>query len=517
MNRSGIHLNKWWPVAICAGLTLLAVLHLGQDRNWDLANYHLYNPHALLGGRYGFDIAPAQLQTWHNPMLDVPLYLLVKADMPGLLISLWLALPSMLALIAGNKVLGNLLDRPHAPWETAAFALVATTAPAMYSTLGSSMNDGFVAAAMLVALAIACRKGSGWRDWALAGLIAGGIAGLKLTALVYCIGLAASACARGPLKGLPVRLVALAIGGLAGFLVSYGFWGFYLWETHGNPLFPYLNQVFESPDVAPIAWTDVRFRPDGLGEALLVPFRLLVTSNQFSELPARSALLLAGLASAIALPWVARNASAEARSNLRAILAFLLVSFSLWALQYGILRYTTPLEVLSAAALMALVAQLPRMIHWPMALAASLFMVFFSVQPDWGRNPFSRHLLTADWPNLPRESMVVTSSNAPLGYFALGLPGDVPIVALYNNVMNPGRCAGLQATAEMRVREFGGSLWLLEEQREDADIEQGRRLAREAYGLHVAEPCTTMRSSFGPLRLCPLQRTPSERRCLASP
>ena len=82
MNRSGIHLNKWWSVAICAGLTLLAVLHLGQDRNWDLANYHLYNPHALLGGRYGFDIAPAQLQTWHNPMLDVPLYLLMKADMP---------------------------------------------------------------------------------------------------------------------------------------------------------------------------------------------------------------------------------------------------------------------------------------------------------------------------------------------------------------------------------------------------------------------------------------------------
>jgi hypothetical protein len=166
---------------------------------------------------------------------------------------------------------------------------------------------------------------------------------------------------------------------------------------------------------------------------------------------------------------------------------------------------------------MALLAQLPRMIHWPMALAASLFMVFFSVQPDWGRNPFSRHLLAADWPNLPRDSMVVTSSNAPLGYFALGLPGDVPIVALYNNVMNPSRCAGLQARAEMRVREFGGSLWLLEEQREDADIEQGRRLAREAYGLHVAEPCTTMRSSFGPLRLCPLQRTPSERRCLASP
>ena len=273
MNRSGIHLNKWWSVAICAGLTLLAVLHLGQDRNWDLANYHLYNPHALLGGRYGFDIAPAQLQTWHNPMLDVPLYLLMKADMPGLLISLWLALPSMVALIAGNKVLGNLLDRSPAPWETAAFALIAITAPAMYSTLGSSMNDGFVAAAMLLALAIACRKGSGWRDWALAGLIAGGIAGLKLTALVYCIGLAASACARGPLKDLPVRLVALAIGGLAGFLVSYGFWGFYLWETHGNPLFPYLNQVFESPDVAPIAWADVRFRPDGIGEALLVPFR----------------------------------------------------------------------------------------------------------------------------------------------------------------------------------------------------------------------------------------------------
>ena len=40
---------------------------LGKDVNWDLRNYHWYNAWALLNGRLGWDLAPAQLQTYYNP------------------------------------------------------------------------------------------------------------------------------------------------------------------------------------------------------------------------------------------------------------------------------------------------------------------------------------------------------------------------------------------------------------------------------------------------------------------
>ena len=59
-----------------------SVLLLRQDANWDLQNYHFYNAWAFVHGRLGWDLAPAQLQTFHNPLLDLPFYGMVAADWP---------------------------------------------------------------------------------------------------------------------------------------------------------------------------------------------------------------------------------------------------------------------------------------------------------------------------------------------------------------------------------------------------------------------------------------------------
>lgn len=41
----------------------LVSLMLGQDDNWDMKNYHWYDPYALLHGRVGVDMAPGQWQS----------------------------------------------------------------------------------------------------------------------------------------------------------------------------------------------------------------------------------------------------------------------------------------------------------------------------------------------------------------------------------------------------------------------------------------------------------------------
>src|ERR1700688_351004 len=63
---------------------LVSVL-IGQDTNWDLRNYHWYNPYALLNGRFDLDIAPAGLQSFFSPLLDIPWFILGRA-LPALLI-----------------------------------------------------------------------------------------------------------------------------------------------------------------------------------------------------------------------------------------------------------------------------------------------------------------------------------------------------------------------------------------------------------------------------------------------
>jgi len=40
----------------------LYAVKLGQDTNWDLLNYHLYNPFAYLNDRLSLDLALAGLQ-----------------------------------------------------------------------------------------------------------------------------------------------------------------------------------------------------------------------------------------------------------------------------------------------------------------------------------------------------------------------------------------------------------------------------------------------------------------------
>ena len=47
----------------------------GQDRNWDLLNYHLYNAYSLMDGRFSRDLYPVGFQTYLNPLLDLPYYL----------------------------------------------------------------------------------------------------------------------------------------------------------------------------------------------------------------------------------------------------------------------------------------------------------------------------------------------------------------------------------------------------------------------------------------------------------
>ena len=65
-------------LAACMLVAGLASLALGQDANWDLQNYHYYNPWAWWNGRiFDWDVAAAQIQTYHNPVLDFPFLAMV--------------------------------------------------------------------------------------------------------------------------------------------------------------------------------------------------------------------------------------------------------------------------------------------------------------------------------------------------------------------------------------------------------------------------------------------------------
>ncbi|HEX5128305.1 MAG TPA: hypothetical protein VFV90_01095, partial [Usitatibacter sp.] len=67
--------RRWpWPAVLAACVLGAGVrsLTLGKDTGWDLRNHHYYNAWAFLHDRLGFDLAPAQAQTYHYPFGELP-------------------------------------------------------------------------------------------------------------------------------------------------------------------------------------------------------------------------------------------------------------------------------------------------------------------------------------------------------------------------------------------------------------------------------------------------------------
>ena len=65
--------------SVCCGIYSIS---LGPFNDWDLRNYQYYSPYALLNGRYDFDYAPAQIQSFLNPVPYVPFYLVTTHFKP---------------------------------------------------------------------------------------------------------------------------------------------------------------------------------------------------------------------------------------------------------------------------------------------------------------------------------------------------------------------------------------------------------------------------------------------------
>ena len=491
-----------WILGLVVALPLLAMWLLGIDGNWDLRNYHLYNPHAWLTGRDAIDIAPAQLQSWHNPLLDVPMYLIIQSGADPRWASLWLALPTMASLyflIRLQRVLG--LEVPTRTSQ-AVLAVLAVSGAAAGSTLGLSMNDAFVGSAMLGALVLLLDPGTGFAGrhrWLLAGLVAGGMAGLKLSAYFYCIGLAAAALATGTVQVRARRLFALGVGGLAGFALSYGYWGWRLWRQHQNPFFPYFNNVFRSPDALSQPWTDGRFLPDSLLDALSSPFQLLVRTSHFSEIPLRDPRLLLGLLGVGFLFWLQRKRNVALGDKLAALLAFVIVSWLVWIYQYGIYRYAITLELIGCLALVLVLQRLSRWRNLAFVLAF-LLVSADTRRPNWGRTHVAEPRLGISMPWLPRNSLVIIASQEPLAYLALGLPDDASIVAVFNNFMAPGRCMGLQIESERLISVHSGPVWLLVA--DAADHTRAQALIGPTYGLETVGECLGGGSAVGSALLC---------------
>jgi 4-amino-4-deoxy-L-arabinose transferase-like glycosyltransferase len=416
----------------------LVAVALGQDANWDLRNYHLYNVWAWLHGRLQTDLAAAGPQSYYNPLLDLPYYLMgVAGDWrwPRLVAAaqgLWYG---ALIFVVWRIVaaLARMRSRPFDAGDAAAVA-IGVTGSAAVAQAGTTFNEIPLAVLVLAGLLLVLdavrtldppsRRQALQRTCA-AGVLAGLAAGLKPTAIIYLPALGLALLLAAP-KGRRMSLAAVfALAAALGFLAAYGWWGWWLYQSTGNPVFPYFNNIFHSDWAASVNGTDARFRPRDAWQWLFYPFYWavhrvsLVTEPRM--LDARFAFAyLAGalmLAQSAFRAWRRRPAGPACMAE-RAVLVFALAGYVCWLVLFSILRYAIPIEAVTGVVIVMAVRRLadgratgatPAGLRLArnVALGIAVVLVLGTHRPEWRRVDYRTPVFEVRVPPVPDGSLVL--------------------------------------------------------------------------------------------------------------
>jgi len=247
-----------WPL-----LVAIPVLRGELGISWDMLNHHVYLGWTAAAPRFDRDVLAAAYQSYQFPYLYWPVYQLAVGGATGAQAGFVLASLQLLNVppvwIMARRCI------PDAGWFGACMRLLAVVlaflSVLVLSLLDSTSNDLLSASPFLWALAVALGPATGAeppgrsrRRAVVSGVLAGVAVAFKwsngpLALLLPLLW----AWAPGTVRERAQAVVAGSAAVLAGFAVTYGFWGWQLWTHFGNPFFPMFDNWFE-PVRATVGW-----------------------------------------------------------------------------------------------------------------------------------------------------------------------------------------------------------------------------------------------------------------------
>ncbi|GLQ99510.1 hypothetical protein [Dyella mobilis] len=442
-------------IAFCLAFGVALSILLGPDILWDTRNYHLYNAWAFLHDRYAKDIAAAGMQSYFNPLPDLPYFLLGNGPLnhwPRLLAGLqglWFSALVYVLFRIGAR-LAALQQRRFNLADICA-VLIGATGTMAVSQAGSTTNElplavlVLIALYKLMALFRPAERSPDWHPSAWAGLCCGLAAGLKPTAMIYVPALAlALTAAPLSLKQILRHLAIFAATASAGFLVGYGGWAWHLFHLTGNPVFPLFNQIFHSNWIASVSGTDDQFKPHNLAQWLFYPFfwlrpsRRIVTEALFAD--PRYALAMVS-AAILSVACLVRRRSEQWNSPItRCLVIFFVCAYACWLVLFSILRYAIPMEALSGLLLLLTFrgfqpnwwGSTPRKaLRNTVFIVLSIAVIAASRYPNWWRGRYGKQVFAVETGQIEPGSLVLLAGS-PAAYVAPFFPGadDVDFIGL---------------------------------------------------------------------------------------
>lgn len=509
---------------LVAGLSLA----LGQDGNWDLRNYHWYNAYAYLTGREGFDVAPAQVASFYNPTLDLPVYWLAQllpARGVGAAIGFVQGL-NILPLYGLSLVL--LAGLPAGRRELAALALAAIGffGGGQVGLIGTTFYDNVISLFVLGAAWVVAAKadtvwdgppGRAFATVAFGGFLVGSAVGLKQPTLPYAVGLCfAFLLVAGGFWRRFFLSFWFGIGVIAGMALFSGHWMWHLWSRYENPLFPYFNDILKSPWGVPEAYRDDKFIPPGLLPKLLFPFAWVADPKLVGEILFRDLRVPVAyvvlLLTPLLLLWGRLRGAASAVGDRRPLVYLLVagaLTYLVWLKLFSIYRYLIPLEMLAPLLVVAAIAlwPLPGKAKAGIALALLALVTVTAKPGTWARIPWSDRFVEVQAPTLPDpdNTIILQTGYAPTSFLITGFPKQVPFLRIHSYFIHPDHGdILLNKGMRERIAAHQGDFYLLVAHWETWTNDHILPFYGLTADLSACQPVTSNLDE--PMKLCPVRR-----------
>jgi hypothetical protein len=534
---------RWWRIGLVVATPLVFgfwSLRLGRDANWDLQNYHWYNPYALLHWRYDRDVAPALGQSFFSPLLYVPWFLLgstLPAQVVGFIIA---AVQSLNLLLLHGLALAMLPIQGRLVREIVALvvATVGMCGGMSFGLLGTTFLDSVVTIGILGSLLAvisgrktliaASRSQAAWRAALSAIPAALAVAG-KLAVAPFAIGLAAGFLVPegygdghggAPLRRRLWLLLWFGIGGTVTAAIVLGPWLIQVWSMTGAPFYPFYAHSFHSR-FAGAAWNFDIWRPRDIVEALLYPFVIARRGYRVAEVPftdLRFAAAYVLVPISLLLRMTRRKIERRPLAGgLVYLLAVMAIGYIVWLLEFSYYRYAVTLELLAPLALVLALLAAP--LSWQLRafiVAAVLLVLVATTRPaDWGHLPWTKRLIEVSVPPISDPgTATVLLWRQPISYVVPSLPPAVAAIGLEMASWDGGDRAAWAQLIRERLASRSGAVYAIFFAGKEEEVREAAAPFNLSLDAALCQPMPTNLPSAGVplvnvLSFCLLKRASS--------
>lgn len=401
---------------------------LGIDVNFDLLNYHLYNPYAFLNGKIGQDVFAAGVHSALNPLPDLYLYWVFFTffNSPKW-IGFFMGLPYGVLIWLVYQLARDVFRHTMYPKTYAVMAaFIGCSAAGIMSQVGTSTNEIPLGVLHILAFWLVVRAlQNTQRTYGVyvAALLAGAAAGLKLTGASFCIALTVVLLCYIKRFEKPWKVFILyALCGAGGFLLTNGYFMWQNFSLYGNPLFPYYNQIFHSPYFDNFNVTESHFFPTNWVQWLFYPFFWAFAPTTYvAEAEVQdSRLVLFILTLLVWVVLIVKNRLGGIKKEWAIpLVVYCAIGYVIWLVQFSILRYAAVLEALCGIVIIGVCAAVSQR-RWGLYLALLLLGVsMWGYQaPDWHHEMFFKQAVFFDEKPQIEDDSLVFFMHLPSSYLA---------------------------------------------------------------------------------------------------